>query len=192
MRNNSKKLGVLIVSIVLVFSMTAVAMFSAFADDAGLVAKDEPTTVAVEDSSVAEDTTAAPEDSSVAESTTAAPAEESTKTPDVSTDPSSESSVSDDDHTVEGLVGDVDKDTKINSRDARLALRICLRLDEADDYALVAADANNDLVVKSQDARFILRYAIRIGKDDKTVIGSTIISEKGSISIEVPSESNLF
>lgn len=171
MRKNSKNFIALVVSVVLVFSMTAVAMFSAFADDANIAAK-EGVTAEIEDSSaVAEESTTEIPDTSKPDDVD----ESTTKTEDTSKE---------DPATVEGLVGDVNKDKKVTSADARLALRICLKLEkDVDDYMLVASDSNNDKFVKSEDARFILRYALHIGNKDNTVIGQTIVSVKGSISV---------
>ncbi|MBR1811686.1 MAG: phosphodiester glycosidase family protein [Clostridia bacterium] len=76
-----------------------------------------------------------------------------------------------------GVVGDLNQDGKINSADARLALRISARLDVPDAYRLVAADADGDRYIKSSDARLLLRYAARLLKNDEepNIIGYDIV-----------------
>ncbi len=56
--------------------------------------------------------------------------------------------------------GDVDRDGQISSDDARLALRIAVQLDEADEEQLLLADFDGDNVVSSSDARLILRLSV--------------------------------
>ena len=55
------------------------------------------------------------------------------------------------------LVGDVDHDSRILAKDARLALRISARLYKGDAYAPLCADYNCDGAVRAGDARSILR-----------------------------------
>ena len=59
-------------------------------------------------------------------------------------------------------LGDVNKDGKINSKDARLALRISARLESADVLTATLADANKDGKVNSKDARLILRASAKL------------------------------
>ena len=59
-------------------------------------------------------------------------------------------------------LGDVNKDGKVNSTDARLALRISAKVQTADDFTSRLADANQDGKVKAKDARLILRASARI------------------------------
>ena len=57
-------------------------------------------------------------------------------------------------------VADIDCDGSVTAADARLALRIAVRLDDADDLVKAAADVDGDGSVTSADARFILRMAV--------------------------------
>ena len=60
------------------------------------------------------------------------------------------------------LPGDVDGDGKVSSADARLALRMSVKLDPCEEgtAAFIAADANRDNAVTPEDARLILRAAV--------------------------------
>ena len=55
---------------------------------------------------------------------------------------------------------DLDKNGKIDTEDARAALRIALDLDDADAPTRAAADADGDNNVTTEDARLILRIAL--------------------------------
>lgn len=55
--------------------------------------------------------------------------------------------------------GDVNKDGNITPADARLALRIASKLENADEIQLLAADVNGDEKVTASDARAILRFS---------------------------------
>ena len=162
MKKSSKNVLAIIISIVLVVSMATDVMISAFADNAALTA--EPTTAeetepeVTETEAPAEETTVAP----VSEETTAAEETE----PEATETEAPEESTTENDGDVVGIVGDVSSNGKVNSADARLALRICARLDTPDELDLVEADANGDKYVKSSDARIILRYAARLEKPD--------------------------
>ena len=58
------------------------------------------------------------------------------------------------------MMCDLNKDGKVTTADARLALRIALRLDNADDITKAAADVDGDGSVTTADARLILRIAL--------------------------------
>lgn len=68
------------------------------------------------------------------------------------------------------LLGDVDGDKTVTTKDARLALRAAIGLDTPSAEAKAAADVTGDLKVQTDDARIILRAAIglmRLTKDGK-------------------------
>ena len=68
------------------------------------------------------------------------------------------------------VLGDVDMDGKIRSKDARLALRAAAKLDVLDGAALLLADVNEDGNVRANDARAILRIAAQLDpKPEKTI-----------------------
>ena len=60
------------------------------------------------------------------------------------------------------IPGDVDGDGKVSSADARLALRMSVKLEPCEEgtAAFIAADANRDGAVTPEDARLILRAAV--------------------------------
>ena len=60
------------------------------------------------------------------------------------------------------MMCDLNKDGKVTTADARLALRIALRLDNADDITKAAADVDGDGSVTTADARLILRIALEL------------------------------
>ena len=59
---------------------------------------------------------------------------------------------------------DLDKDGKVTTADARIALRIALRLENADDVLKTAADVDGNGTVTAADARTILRIALGLEK----------------------------
>ena len=59
--------------------------------------------------------------------------------------------------------GDVNMDGKVNSGDARLALRAAAKLEELSAEQRQSADMNQDGKVNSSDARTILRIAAKLG-----------------------------
>ncbi len=59
-------------------------------------------------------------------------------------------------------LGDIDKDAKVTSIDARKALRIAAKLDTCDDLEARLADMDGDGKVTSIDARVILRIAAKL------------------------------
>ena len=62
----------------------------------------------------------------------------------------------------DAVPGDVNKDGKVNSKDARLALRCASRLIRFTDEQLSAGDVNGDGKITTADARIILRHASHI------------------------------
>lgn len=58
--------------------------------------------------------------------------------------------------------GDIDKDGKINSRDARIALRGALRLENLTDEQIYLGDVNKDNKITTTDSRMILRYTLKL------------------------------
>lgn len=69
-----------------------------------------------------------------------------------------------------GLCGDVNGDGKVNSRDARLALRASAKLDSLDGAFEKAADISGDGKTKAADARTILRVAAKLEKITKDIL----------------------
>lgn len=62
----------------------------------------------------------------------------------------------------EYLLGDVTGDGKVNSADARLALRAAVRLETLSETQRLAADADKNGKIQSSDARKILRVAVKL------------------------------
>ena len=62
------------------------------------------------------------------------------------------------------LLGDINSDGKVNSGDARLALRYAARLEQVDKDSIeyLSADVNGDDRINSSDARMILRVAAKL------------------------------
>lgn len=58
------------------------------------------------------------------------------------------------------MTGDVDYDNRISAEDARLALRLSVGLESADDYPPQYADMDGDGIVSPGDARTILRVSV--------------------------------
>ena len=58
------------------------------------------------------------------------------------------------------LLGDVNDDGKINSKDASLVLRNYVGTEKLDDYKMFAANVNNDGKINSKDASLILKYYV--------------------------------
>ncbi len=58
--------------------------------------------------------------------------------------------------------GDVDGDSDVTAADARLALRIAVKLEEAGADAIRAADVDGEDGVTAADARLILRFAVKL------------------------------
>lgn len=65
-------------------------------------------------------------------------------------------------------MADLNRDGNVTAADARLALRIAVRLDFADALTKTAANVDGDDIVSAADARFILRMAV--GLEDITSI----------------------
>lgn len=64
----------------------------------------------------------------------------------------------------EVMLGDVNGDGRVNSADARLALRAAVGLETLDARQTLAADADGDGRVRSSDARLILRVAVGLAE----------------------------
>ena len=171
MKKSSKNVLAIVVSVVLVVSMALVVMISAFADNAASgdeAVTDAPAEAVTNiDEDVTDEETTIPEgeETTVPESeeTTVPESEETTKGPE-------------DQYVDIGIVGDINKDGKVNSMDARLALRFSARLQQFSDEELVLADADGDKIVRSRDARLILRVAAKLDKwgENGNIIGSTV------------------
>ena len=157
MRKSSKTFMTVLLSVVLVLTMSVVAMFSAFAD-AGVAGENG--------------TTAAP-----SESTTAAPVVTTVPASSVVDEDTTKEPTTKDNNNVVGMVGDLNGDGKVNSADARLVLRICAKLDVANALQKVLADANHDLLVRSDDARLVLRFAAKLDAADDSFLTKDVIEK---------------
>ena len=182
MKKSSKNVLAIVVSVVLVVSMALVVMISAFADNAA--SGDEAVTDAPAEAvtNIDEDVTDEP---ATDEPATDEPATDEPATEEPATDePATEEPATDepatkgpeDQYVDIGIVGDINKDGKVNSMDARLALRFSARLQQFSDEELVLADADGDKIVRSRDARLILRVAAKLDKwgENGNIIGSTV------------------
>ena len=65
------------------------------------------------------------------------------------------------------MLGDVNGDGKVNSADARLALRAAVNLETLTETQRLAADVDKDGSIRSSDARLILRVAVGLAKFDE-------------------------
>ncbi|MBQ6164193.1 MAG: dockerin type I repeat-containing protein [Clostridia bacterium] len=59
-------------------------------------------------------------------------------------------------------LGDVNNDGRVNSSDARLALRFVAKLDPVDSLTFKVIDVNEDSLITASDARLILRIASKL------------------------------
>ena len=157
MKKSSKSLMAAIVSVVLVLCMSLVVVFTAFASNAPAA-----------DANAAEITT---EKETEPEETTTEPASEPEETTTEIVEPTEPSTA---EQPLEWVVGDVNKDGEINTSDARLALRISVNLENADNLTLFLADVNGDKAVMTGDARQILRYAVKLSVADDCKIGAQV------------------
>lgn len=67
------------------------------------------------------------------------------------------------------LLGDVDCDGKITAFDARQVLRVSVKLEQADTFALnMACDFNPDYKIMADDARRVLRYSVKLENKDNS------------------------
>ena len=64
-------------------------------------------------------------------------------------------------------LGDINGDGKVNSADARLALRAAVNLETLTETQRLAADVDKDGSIRSSDARLILRVAVGLAKFDE-------------------------
>lgn len=92
------------------------------------------------------------------------------KTPDPDPEPEPDPKPAE---TIELLLGDADRNNKINTTDARLVLQKAVGKLELEEYAAIAADVNADGVVNTTDARLILQYAV--SKIDTFPAGDRVI-----------------
>ena len=71
--------------------------------------------------------------------------------------------------TVSAKYGDIDDSGKIDVADARLALRVAVKLDTFTDKQTAAADVNFDKKVNVDDARYILRIAVKLDSTENLI-----------------------
>lgn len=64
------------------------------------------------------------------------------------------------------MLGDLDDNKEISVDDARIALRIAVRLETADDRQALAGDVDGVNAIDVDDARFILRVAVKLESED--------------------------
>ena len=164
-----------VLAVLLVLCISTVALFTAFSSDvivpevAGTTEEatteaattEEATTEEVTEPIVTEEPSSEEPSSEV---TTEEPSE-------VTTEPSE--ATTEEPGVLVGVVGDVNQDDHITTADARIALRICVQLENPTDLQLVLADANGDKVLRTADARLILRYAIHL-TDADSIVGSEV------------------
>ncbi|HHU84497.1 MAG TPA: hypothetical protein GXZ23_04935 [Clostridiales bacterium] len=63
------------------------------------------------------------------------------------------------------ILGDINRDGKVNPIDARLILRGSMGLDALDEEQKILADTNSDAQLKTTDARLALRFALGLEKN---------------------------
>ena len=68
------------------------------------------------------------------------------------------------DESVNPVYGDINYDGSINAADARIALRVAVKLDQLNKETKIIADVDGDSVVSASDARYILRYSVGLEK----------------------------
>lgn len=71
--------------------------------------------------------------------------------------------------TATAKYGDIDESGKIDVADARLALRVAVKLDTFNDKQTAAADVNFDKKVNVDDARYILRIAVKLDSTENLI-----------------------
>jgi lysozyme len=71
--------------------------------------------------------------------------------------------------TATAKYGDIDDSGKIDVADARLALRVAVKLDTFNDKQTAAADVNFDKKVTVDDARYILRIAVKLDSTENLI-----------------------
>ena len=80
-----------------------------------------------------------------------------------SNEPTSKEEESSERHTDKYLImGDLDGNGKVTAEDARIALRIAARLQNATKYQMQVGDLNKDGKITAGEARLILRFAAKL------------------------------
>ena len=80
-----------------------------------------------------------------------------------SNEPTSKEEESSERHTDKYLImGDLDGNVKVTAEDARIALRIAARLQNATKYQMQVGDLNKDGKITAGEARLILRFAAKL------------------------------
>ena len=80
-----------------------------------------------------------------------------------SNEPTSKEDESSERHTDKYLImGDLDGNGKVTAEDARIALRIAARLQNATKYQMQVGDLNKDGKITAGEARLILRFAAKL------------------------------
>ena len=59
-------------------------------------------------------------------------------------------------------MGDLNNDGKVTAEDARIALRIAAKLENATAYQMKVGDLNKDGKISAMEARYILRFAAKL------------------------------
>ena len=72
-----------------------------------------------------------------------------------------------------GLIGDIDGDYTVNSKDALIVLRASVGLERLNNTQLILADVDNSKSITSSDSLDILRYSVRL-KDIHSIINTPI------------------
>ncbi len=60
------------------------------------------------------------------------------------------------------IMGDLNNDGKVTAEDARIALRIAAKLENASAYQMKVGDLNKDGKISAMEARYILRFAAKL------------------------------
>lgn len=95
--------------------------------------------------------------------TTAPTTEPASATEPASNEPASKEEESSERHTDKYLImGDLDGNGKVTAEDARIALRIAARLQNATKYQMQVGDLNKDGKITAGEARLILRFAAKL------------------------------
>ncbi len=82
------------------------------------------------------------------------------------------------------LLGDLDTDGALTAEDARLALRLAVRLDRVNAFNLLVGDVNCDGNVTAEDARVLLRVSVEL----ESLYGRTVNAKKPAKPAAQPEE----
>ena len=75
--------------------------------------------------------------------------------------------------SIDYIIGDIDGDYTVNSKDALIVLRASVGLERLNNTQLILADVDNSKSITSSDSLDILRYSVRL-KDIHSIINTPI------------------